>query len=70
VRLVEAELRPLVAGHQVLEELDALLVVTGVEVVLPEIVHHLERLLVLRAGVAGERPEERRSAFFGSPARA
>ena len=58
VALVHAVLRPAIAVHQVLIERDALGVVAGVEVVLPEIVHHLERLLGAASGVARERLEE------------
>lgn len=57
VALIDAVLRPAIPGHQVRVERDALRIVTGVEVVLAEIVHHLERLVVAPR-VAAERLQE------------
>ena len=59
VRLVEAALLAVaVARHEVAVERDGLGVVAGVEVVLTEVVHHVERLVVRTALVARDVVEE------------
>ena len=58
VTLIHAGLRAAIAVLQVGVEDDALGVVAGVEVALPEIVHELERLLGVHAAVTGERLDE------------
>ncbi len=58
VALVHAGLGAAIAVLQVRVEDDAFGVVAGVQVALAEIVHQLERLLVVHAGVARERLDE------------
>ena len=59
-----------VADHEVLVERDRLGIVTGVQVVLAQVVHHLERLVVRPRRVAAEVLEEVVGVASGLPASA